>query len=53
VKRADSPDQLEEEAMQSFMKEMLGGEGNREARERIWSLWEVSSLRMIRTDVVS
>ncbi|KAG7531882.1 hypothetical protein FFLO_04028 [Filobasidium floriforme] len=32
--------QLEEEAMQSFMHEMLGGEGNREARERIWSLWE-------------
>jgi putative hydrolase of HD superfamily len=36
--------QLEEEAMQSFMHEMLGGEGNREARERIWSLWDVREL---------
>lgn len=32
--------QLEEEAMHSFMHEMLSGEGNREVRERIWSLWE-------------
>jgi hypothetical protein len=27
--------------MHSFMNEMLGGPGNKEARERIWSLWEV------------
>jgi putative hydrolase of HD superfamily len=41
--------QLEEEAMQSFMHEMLGGEGNREARERIWSLWEVRELGHLRS----
>jgi len=28
--------------MHSFMQEMLGGDGNKEARDRIWSLWEVS-----------
>jgi len=39
--------------MQSFMKEMLGGEGNREARERIWSLWEVSALRVTWAEVAS
>lgn len=33
--------QLEHEAMQAFLSEMLGGEGCREARERIWGLWEV------------
>lgn len=32
---------LEQEAMQAFLNEMLGGEGCREARERISSLWEV------------
>lgn len=35
--------QLEDEAMNSFLNEMLGGEWCREARERIASLWEVSS----------
>lgn len=39
---AASFSQLEEEAMHSFMQEMLGGEGNKEARERIWALWVVS-----------
>lgn len=32
---------LEQEAMQAFLGEMLGGDGCREARERISSLWEV------------
>ncbi|TXT13371.1 hypothetical protein VHUM_00738 [Vanrija humicola] len=32
--------QLEEQAMDSFLNEMLGGEGNRQARERFRSLWE-------------
>ncbi|GHJ84856.1 hypothetical protein NliqN6_1258 [Naganishia liquefaciens] len=31
---------LEQEAMHSFLHEMLGGEGCREARERISSLWD-------------
>lgn len=35
---------LEQEAMQAFLNEMLGGEGCREARERISSLWEVRSV---------
>lgn len=34
---------LEQEAMHSFLHEMLGGEGCREARERISSLWDVRS----------
>ena len=34
--------QLEEAAMDSFLNEMLGGEGNRQARERFRSLWDVS-----------
>jgi hypothetical protein len=33
---------LEQEAMHAFLNEMLGGEGCRDARERISSLWEVS-----------
>ena len=32
--------QLEEDAMNSFLNEMLGGEGNTEARERFRSLFE-------------
>lgn len=32
--------ELEEKAMDSFLNEMLGGEGNRQARERFRSLWE-------------
>ncbi|KAJ9095659.1 hypothetical protein QFC21_005531 [Naganishia friedmannii] len=31
---------LEQEAMNSFLSEMLGGDGCREARERILSLWD-------------
>ncbi|KAI5454451.1 hypothetical protein NCC49_004503 [Naganishia albida] len=31
---------LEQEAMHAFLNEMLGGEGCRDARERISSLWE-------------
>ena len=38
---------LEQEAMQSFLREMLGGEGCREARERISSLWDVRCLAFI------
>ena len=34
--------ELEEKAMNSFLNEMLGGEGNKEARERFRSLFEVS-----------
>ena len=34
--------ELEQEAMDNFLDEMLGGEGNREARERFRSLWDVS-----------
>lgn len=37
---AEVKHQLEQEAMRSFLDEMLGSEGCREARERIWSLWE-------------
>lgn len=33
--------QLEEAAMDSFLNEMLGGESNKEARERFRSLWDV------------
>ncbi|WVR04339.1 hypothetical protein IAU60_001340 [Kwoniella sp. DSM 27419] len=32
--------QLEEQAMDSFLNEMLGGEGNKDARERFRSLWD-------------
>ncbi|KAL7423357.1 hypothetical protein Q5752_002660 [Cryptotrichosporon argae] len=32
--------ELEEQAMDSFLNEMLGGEGNRQARERFRSLWD-------------
>ncbi|WOO77543.1 HD domain-containing protein [Vanrija pseudolonga] len=32
--------ELEEQAMDSFLNEMLGGEGNQQARERFRSLWE-------------
>ncbi|WVQ83945.1 hypothetical protein IAT38_006089 [Cryptococcus sp. DSM 104549] len=32
--------QLEEEAMDSFLNEMLGGEGNKDARARFRSLWD-------------
>ncbi|WWC59039.1 uncharacterized protein I303_101585 [Kwoniella dejecticola CBS 10117] len=32
--------QLEEQAMDSFLNEMLGGRGNRDARERFRSLWD-------------
>jgi putative hydrolase of HD superfamily len=35
--------QLEEEAMDAFLNEMLGGEGNKEAKARFRSLWDVSS----------
>jgi len=31
---------LEEQAMDSFLNEMLGGEGNRDARDRFRSLWD-------------
>jgi hypothetical protein len=34
--------QLEEEAMDAFLNEMLGAEGNKEAKERFRSLWDVS-----------
>lgn len=34
--------QLEERAMDAFLNEMLGGEGNRHARERFRALWDVS-----------
>ena len=34
--------QLEEQAMDAFLNEMLGGEGNRDARERFRSLFDVS-----------
>ncbi|WRT65169.1 uncharacterized protein IL334_002112 [Kwoniella shivajii] len=32
--------QLEEQAMDSFLNEMLGGEGNKDARRRFRSLWD-------------
>ncbi|WWC87312.1 uncharacterized protein L201_002201 [Kwoniella dendrophila CBS 6074] len=32
--------QLEEQAMDSFLNEMLGGEGNKDARNRFRSLWD-------------
>ncbi|GFZ49012.1 hypothetical protein JCM24511_06761 [Saitozyma sp. JCM 24511] len=32
--------QLEEQAMDSFLNEMLGGDNNRQARERFRALWE-------------
>ncbi|KAK1926617.1 hypothetical protein DB88DRAFT_482483 [Papiliotrema laurentii] len=32
--------ELEEKAMDSFLNEMLGGEGNKQARERFRSLWD-------------
>ncbi|OCF37733.1 hypothetical protein I316_00860 [Kwoniella heveanensis BCC8398] len=32
--------QLEEQAMDSFLNEMLGGEGNKDARQRFRSLWD-------------
>ncbi|WWC67529.1 uncharacterized protein I206_101437 [Kwoniella pini CBS 10737] len=32
--------QLEEQAMDSFLNEMLGGAGNKDARERFRSLWD-------------
>lgn len=35
--------QLEEEAMDAFLNEMLGGDGNKEAKERFRSLWDVSA----------
>jgi hypothetical protein len=35
--------QLEEQAMDSFLNEMLGGNNNRQARERFRALWEVGS----------
>lgn len=34
---------LEEQAMDTFLNEMLGGKGNKDARERFRSLWDVSS----------
>lgn len=34
--------QLEQEAMDAFLNEMLGGERNKDARERFRSLWDVS-----------
>jgi len=33
--------QLEEAAMDNFLDEMLGGEGNKDARKRFRSLWDV------------
>ncbi|WWD08095.1 hypothetical protein V865_006206 [Kwoniella europaea PYCC6329] len=38
--------QLEEEAMDSFLNEMLGGEGNKDARERFRSLWDEYEARV-------
>ena len=38
--------QLEEAAMDSFLNEMLGGPGNKEARERFRSLWDVRPKRL-------
>ncbi|KIR68720.1 hypothetical protein I314_01144 [Cryptococcus bacillisporus CA1873] len=32
--------QLEEQAMDTFLNEMLGGQGNKDARERFRSLWD-------------
>jgi hypothetical protein len=34
--------ELEQQAMDSFLNEMLGGPGNVDARERFRSLWNVS-----------
>lgn len=39
--------ELEEKAMDSFLNEMLGGDGNKDARERFRSLWDVSFYAMI------
>ena len=33
--------ELEEQAMDSFLNEMLSGAGNTDARERFRSLWDV------------
>jgi len=45
--------QLEEAAMDSFLNEMLGGPGNKEARERFRSLWDVRSKRLHSSPSVS
>lgn len=33
--------ELEQEAMDAFLNEMLGGDGNKDARDRFRSLWDV------------
>jgi putative hydrolase of HD superfamily len=38
----DAKHELEERAMDNFLHEMLGGPGNKEARERFRALWDVS-----------
>ena len=38
--------ELEEQAMESFLTEMLGGEGNTDARERFRSLWTVNNFQI-------
>lgn len=40
--------QLEQEAMDAFLNEMLGGPGNKDARERFRSLWDVCVLHTMR-----
>lgn len=42
---------LEEEAMDAFLNEMLGGEGNKDAKERFRSLWDVSSVLQGHVDI--
>lgn len=44
--------QLEQEAMDAFLNEMLGGEGNKDARERFRSLWDVSRLSLHVCEVI-
>lgn len=39
---AEVKHRLEEEAMDAFLNEMLGGEGNKDAKARFRSLWDVS-----------
>lgn len=44
--------QLEQEAMDAFLNEMLGSEGNKDARERFRSLWDVRSFHR-RSDILA
>jgi putative hydrolase of HD superfamily len=47
---ASEKHRLEAEAMDAFLDEMLGSEGNKDARERFRSLWDVRHPVQLRSE---